>query len=386
MIMAIYLAFKEIWHSKGRFFLIALIVALITTLVLFIAALAEGLGNGNREYIQKLNGEVIIYQENVKLSIAGSRIGRSTLNSIRRVEGVVDAGQVFFSDATMVFADGQEELDISLIGVEPGHPGEPEVLQGGQLSRSSGNDVIIDGNVAARRGVQVGDTITIKVTQGTAEELYALTVVGITDGRQYFIRPSLIVPYLTWDKVRPQGENEPNQGELISNIIVAKIAEPTQWQAMARKIEGEAGRVEATDRSTAYEATPGYSAQQSTLDTQRYFTFFIGILVIGGFFQIQTLQKVAQIGMLKAVGASNWTIALAAVAQIVAINAIGVAIGAVGSLLLGASFPPGIPIVFTGDAVAAAVGALMTIGPLGGLVSVFALLKIEPLTALGLAQ
>jgi hypothetical protein len=54
--------------------------------------------------------------------------------------------------------------------------------------------------------------------------------------------------------------------------------------------------------------------------------------------------------------------------------------------LLGASFPPGIPIVFTGDAVTAAVGALMTIGPLGGLVSVFALLKIEPLTALGLAQ
>jgi uncharacterized membrane protein YqhA len=36
--MAVYLAFKEVWHSKGRFLLIGLIVALITTLVLFIAA------------------------------------------------------------------------------------------------------------------------------------------------------------------------------------------------------------------------------------------------------------------------------------------------------------------------------------------------------------
>jgi putative ABC transport system permease protein len=155
---------------------------------------------------------------------------------------------------------------------------------------------------------------------------------------------------------------------------------------MARKMMQEVGKIEAVDLVTAYEATPGYSAQQSTLDTQRYFTFFIGILVIGGFFQIQTLQKVAQIGMLKAVGASNATIGLAALTQIVTINALGVALGAFGSLLLGASFPPGIPIVFTGDAVATAVTALMLIGPLGGLVSVWALLKIEPLTALGLAQ
>ena len=384
--MSIYLAFKEIWHSKGRFLLIALIVALITTLVLFIAALAEGLGNGNRELIQKLNGELVIYQENVKLSIAGSRIGRSTLNSIRRVDGVADAGQLFFSDATMVFADGQDDLDISLIGAEPSRPGEPAVVTGSQLGRSSSNEVIVDGNVAARRGVQVGDTVTIKVTQGTSEELYQLAVVGVTDGRQYFIRPSLIVPYLTWEKIRPQGENETNSGELISNIVVAKLTNPADWQRMAQKIEVEVGKVEAVDRVTAYEATPGYSAQQSTLDTQRYFTFFIGILVIGGFFQIQTLQKVAQIGMLKAIGASNLVIGLAAVTQIVAVNAFGVAIGAIGSLLLGASFPPGIPIVFTGDAVAAAIGALMLIGPLGGLVSIYALLKIEPLTALGLAQ
>jgi ABC-type antimicrobial peptide transport system permease subunit len=108
--------------------------------------------------------------------------------------------------------------------------------------------------------------------------------------------------------------------------------------------------------------------------------------VIGGFFQIQTLQKVAQIGMLKAIGASNWTVGMSAVTQIVTVNALGVLIGAVGSLLLSLSFPSTVPIAFTGDAVVAAVAALLLIGPLGGVVSVFALLRIEPLTALGLAQ
>ncbi len=384
--LAIYLALKEVWHSKGRFLLICLIVALITTLVLFIAALAEGLGNGNREYIQKLNGELIVYQENVDLSIPSSRIGRATTNALRRVGGVADVGQVFFSDATIVFADGQDDLDISLLGVEPGRPGEPPALQGHGLGRSRGNDVVIDGNVAARRNVGVGDTIILKVTQGTDEEFYALAVVGITDGRQYSIRPGIFVPYLTWDKVRPQGDEPSSGGELVSNIAVVKLVDGNAVVAMAQRLEDQVNKIEAVDRVAAYEATPGYSAQQSTLDTQRYFTFFIGILVIGGFFQIQTLQKVAQIGMLKAIGASNFTIALAAITQIVVINALGVLLGAVGSLLLGLSFPPGIPIVFTGNAVLTAVGALMLIGPLGGLVSVWALLKVEPLTALGLAQ
>ena len=80
------------------------------------------------------------------------------------------------------------------------------------------------------------------------------------------------------------------------------------------------------------------------------------------------------------------TIATASITQIVAINAIGVAIGTLGSLLLSLSFPVEVPIVFTGDSVVSAVTALLLIGPMGGLVSVFALLKIEPLTALGLAQ
>ena len=42
--MSFYLASKEIWRNKGRFLLFSLVIALITVLVLFIAALAQGLG------------------------------------------------------------------------------------------------------------------------------------------------------------------------------------------------------------------------------------------------------------------------------------------------------------------------------------------------------
>src|SRR5690606_22305056 len=191
------------------------------------------------------------------------------------------------------------------------------------------NEAIIDQRVVDRTGLKVGDTLVIKSIQGTEEEFYELAVVGVSDGRGFFLQPTVFVPYITWDRVRPKaGNGDTNSGaEFISNLVAVKLQNPRDWKAMAARLEQAVRGIEAVDRRTAYEATPGYAEQKSTLDTQRYFTFFIGILVIGGFFQIQTLQKVAQIGMLKAIGASTRTIALASLLQIVLLNAFGVATG-----------------------------------------------------------
>jgi putative ABC transport system permease protein len=383
--MAFYLAIKEVWRNKGRFSLIASVVALITVLVLFIAALAEGLASANREYIEKLNGELLVFQEGTQLSTTASRIGRSSIAELRRVEGVDAVGQVGFSSAKLLPPDGGDEINISLIGVEPGLPGEPTVFAGQQLERARSNNVIVDEGVIARIGAQVGDLIRIRVNRGTTEEFYDLNVVGLTDRRQYFFQPAVFAPMVTWDKIRPESSGQSGT-ELVSNVAVVKASDPSSLEPLIQRIEQEVKDVEAADRQTAWEAIPGYAAQQSTLSTQQFFTFFIGVLVVGGFFQIQTLQKVAQIGMLKAIGLSNWTVGWTALLQIVAVNAIGVAIGAAGTLALTSNFPVTVPISLTGMTALTSVGALLAIGPLGGIVSVIALLRIEPLRALGMAQ
>ena len=90
--------------------------------------------------------------------------------------------------------------------------------------------------------------------------------------------------------------------------------------------------------------------------------------------------------MLKAIGAANRTVATAFLIQIVAVTTLGVAIGGLGTLLLSLSFPPTVPIIFTSTSTITAIVSLWLIGPLGGLVSLRILLKVEPLTALGLAS
>ena len=385
--MPFYLALKEIWRGRGRFILFSSVIALITVLVLFVAALAEGLGSGNREYLEKLNADLIVYQSNVDLSVGASRLGVDRLSEVRRVPGVQTVGPIGTANAALILGDDRKPLNVALIGVEPGLPGEPPALKGEGLRSRRSKEAVIDRQTALRAGLEVGDTLTVKSIQDTKEQFYNLRVVGISDNRQFSLQPSVFVPISTWDEIRPQAAIGGNpDAEVVANVIGVQVANPAEAAAVAKQIERDVKDVVAVDRVTAYEATPGYSAQQSTLDTQGYFALLIGVLVIGGFFQILTLQKVAQIGMLKAIGASNLTVGLASIIQIIVVTVIGVFIGAVVTFLLSLSFPPTIPIVFAPSAVWTAVVSLLLIGPIGGLVSVRYSLKVEPLTALGLAS
>jgi putative ABC transport system permease protein len=385
MLLSIYLAFKELWRNRYRFLLLSLVISLLTTLALFTAGLAEGLGNGNKEYIEKLNADLIIYQKDLDLSIAASRISFAKLNDIRRVEGVKDVGPIGFSRVSIVSGGGADSQNISMIGVEPGKPGEPPTFAGRGLRGIRRAEAVIDQNVATRTGLKVGDRFTIKSTQGTDKEYYELEVVGISDGRQYAIQPSIIVPYLTWDKMKPKAAVAGERGDLACDVVGVQLDNPQELEEMARQLEEQVSDIEAVDRKTAYEALPGYKEQQRTLDTQRIFALAISALIIGGFFRIQVLQKVPQIGMLKAIGTSSLTVAVATVAQIVAITVLGVLIGGAETLALALIIPANIPLAFTGDSALAAVISLLVIGILGGMVSVRTAVKVEPLIALRLA-
>ncbi len=383
--LPVYLTLKEIWRNKLRFGLVVGVVALLTILVLFTAALAEGLGSGNREYLEKLDADLIVYQDTAQLQTSSSRIDQATIRSLRRVEGVKQVGPVAFSSASVVRASGTGTLDISLVGVVAGLPGEPPIVQGRGLGRSDAPEAVIDRRVADQAGLKVGDTMTLKSVQGTDEKEYQVSIIGLSDGRAVFLRPSVFLPHRTWDKLRAKAVINDEPGEVIFNVVAVQLDDPSQQAVMAQRLAAQVRNIVAVDRVTAYKATPGYAAQQNTLNTQQIFSLLIGALVVGGFFQIQMLQRVNQIGMLKAIGASNFTIGVAFILQIILVTVLGVAVGGAGVAALALGLPSAIPIAFNPLGIMAAVVALVLIGPLGGIVAVRSLLKIEPLTALRLS-
>ncbi|WKZ42218.1 MAG: ABC transporter permease [Anaerolineales bacterium] len=380
--LATYLAVKEVVRNRGRFLMVALVIALITLLVLFIAALGEGLGNGNRQYVANLDAQLIVFLEKSDYIITASRLDSKIVRTIQRVEGVEDAGPIYTSSTEIVSLD--EPLKVSMLGVEPGKPGMPPILEGREFRTGEVRETVIDRNVALRSGIQVGDTIEIRSTQGVDDEFFTLEVVGLVDGQSYFFQPTIFVPPAAWEKMRPQSESELLSNTPFPNIIAVKLIDPSQAEAMSTRLVEQVSRIEVADIPTTINNIPGYSAQQGTVQTQGVFTLLIGILVIGGFFQIQILQKVPQIGVLKAIGSSNAVVGLAAVIQIIVVTALGVGIGGGLTFLFSLGFPPTIPLVFNGVNSLFAVILLMLIGPLGGMVSIIYAVRIEPLKALRL--
>ena len=380
--LATYLAVKEVVRNKGRFLLVAFVIALITVLVLFIAALGEGLSNANRQYVANLDAQLIVFLEKSDYSITASRLETNTVKSIRRVEGVADAGPIYTSNSQIVSLP--EPLKISMLGVEANRPGMPPLLEGRYFRGGEAREAVMDGGVAQRTNLKIGDEIKLRSTQGTKDEFYTLKIVGLVDKQAYFFQPTIFVPASTWELIRPQSESDLNDNTPYPNIIAVKLNDPTQIQEMKTRLQKQISNIEVADIETTINNIPGYTAQQGTVQTQGVFTLLIGILVIGGFFQIQILQKVPQIGVLKAIGASNSVVGLSAVIQIIIVTAIGVGIGSGLNYLFSLSLPPAIPLAFNGAWSLVAILLLLFIGPLGGMVSIIYAVRIEPLKALRL--
>jgi len=380
--IATYLALKEVFRNRGRFLMVALVIALITVLVLFIAALGEGLSDANRQYVANLDAQLIVFLEKSDYSITASRLDTNTIRSVRRVEGVADAGPIYASNSEIVSLP--EPLKISMLGVEAEKPGMPSLLEGRFFRGGEAREAVMDMSVAQRSGLKIGDEIEIRSTQGTEDEFYKLKIVGLVDKQAYFFQPTIFVPAATWELMRPQPAADLSSDTPYPNVIAVKLADPTQVEAMKLLLEERVANIEVADIETTINNIPGYTAQQGTVQTQAVFTLLIGILVIGGFFQIQILQKVPQIGVLKAIGSSNFVVGVSAVIQIIFVTAVGVGIGASLNYLFSLFLPPAIPLAFNGTRSLIAIALLLFIGPLGGMVSIIYAVRIEPLKALRL--
>jgi putative ABC transport system permease protein len=110
----------------------------------------------------------------------------------------------------------------------------------------------------------------------------------------------------------------------------------------------------------------------------------IAAVVIGAFFTIWTIQRTQEIGLVKALGASNGYLLKDSLGQALLVLASGTAIGLGAALWIGQFLmKTGRPFMYVPGTVSAAIISLLVAGLIGGALSIRMITRVDPIIALG---
>ncbi|MFB8762306.1 ABC transporter permease [Nocardiopsis alba] len=372
-----FLAVRELWFARSRFGLMGGVVALIAVLMVLLSGLSSGLVEDGVSGLQRLPVHGLAFDEETEVGSAfsRSRVNEEQLQEWRDRPGVEEAA--FFGNLLVnARSDKDVPIDLALFGVEEDSFLAPEAAEGEGLGQRDG---LVVSQSALEDGVAIGDVLTVD-RLGTE-----LEVVGaLEDKHTYGHVDVAYLPLETWQEIyagiTPEQEADP--AVYTEATAVALRAEPDA------RIDHSTGDDEAGTMSLPLEeifaASPGYSAETSTLNLIKAFLYAISALVVGAFFTVWTIQRKHELAVLRAMGASTGYLVRDGLGQALVILAVfcgiglGVGVGA-GSLITGS----GVPFLLEGASVALAVVLLIVLGLLGAMAAIVRVSSIDPLAALG---
>ncbi len=176
-----YVAFKEIRRSLGRFTLLSLAVALLVILLLFFQAVAGTLTRGLTGGLESSSADVLVYDLRARKNPAASLIAPSVLEQVAGVSGVAAVSPIGLSVFTGT-ANGAE-LEVQLVGGDPTGPSVPAKIADGRLPLSP-LEALYSGS-AFDDPFEIGQTITV--------EGLVFEVVGTADDAAFNVLPTLYV-------------------------------------------------------------------------------------------------------------------------------------------------------------------------------------------------
>ena len=366
----------EIRRRRLQFSLIGLIVTLITYLVLMVNGLGIGLNELSGRALKNWNADAIAYSETSNLSVIRSEISADTVASVANLAGVSASAPLGYYGVNIRRPDGSissKAKSAALIGFDLGGIGQPKVVSGRNLEPGDRDAILADTTFLKATDLKVGDTVTLAYRLASGN----FRIVGEIDQGAFFFQPTVYALRTTWQSVK-YGSNAPE--EPAASIILLKGA-------------GLPGRtapgVGIVSKDTAFNNIEGVSGQQGTVNALMFFGYLIGALIIGVFFYVLTLQKVPQIGVLKAIGASSGFVVRQILVQVLALAIGGVMVAVPLAWLtnrLLQQLPSQVPIAFTTNAFIVTSLAMVATALVGAVFSARQAIKVDPIIALGQQQ
>ncbi|MER6630922.1 FtsX-like permease family protein [Streptomyces sp. NPDC000987] len=367
-----FLAMRDLRFARGRFALVGAVVALIAVLGVILSGLASGLADAGISSLRALPVTHLAFSKSASGELfSRSTVTRETWQAWADRPGVRKAEPLGQQLAHAQLARGHKQLDLAVFGVRPNGFLAPKPSSGASLS--SRPDGILISQEIADDGVKIGDRLTV----GGADTEF--TVVG-TIGHASFGHVGVVyAPLPLWQKLHyglpgPLPAAATDQ----ATAVALQLSSGADVAAIDRKLG-----THTTDKTGAFAASPGYTAESSTMSLIRGFLYAISALVVGSFFTVWTIQRRQEIALLKAIGASTGYILRDALIQAAAVLTAATAAGTAVGLALGGAMNGSAPFALKPDQVTMAAVLLIVLGLAGAAVAVRRITKVQALTALG---
>lgn len=375
-----FLAVRELAFAKGRFAVMGAVVALTAVLVVLLSGLAVGLVNDGVSGLQRMPVTAFAFAAGVEKSSAFSRsaLDESAVDIWSQQAAVAEAAPYGNTLANGRTSRGTP-VDLALFGVQVGSFIDPVTADGRQLT--SDGEIVLSGS-SRDAGLELGDTITME--PGGQQ----FTVVGFLEGQHTF--GHVDVGYVT---LRSWQETKAGMrpGDTVPAHVYDEITAVAVRAADGRQLDLAAGdRAAGTTAMTleqSFAASPGYSAETSTLQLIQAFLYVISALVVGAFFTVLTIQRSGEIAVMRALGASKRYLLQESLLQSVLLLAVSGGIGITAGVAFGSAIQTTeIPFALEAGPIAAAALLLLGLGVAGSAIAVLRITRVDPLAALGGAQ
>lgn len=372
-----FLAVRELAFARGRFALMGAVVALITVLMVLLSGLSVGLVNDGVSGLRSLPATSFAFQKGVQKSSAFSRsvVSTSAATTWAKQPGVA-AATPFGNTLVNGRAGGGVEVDLALFGVALGSFLDPTPASGRPLS---GDGQVVLARSTDTAAIAIGDTVTL---EPSGQEL---RVVGFLEGQHTFGHVDVgYVSLRSWQQAKAGlGDDEPLPKRVLDEATAIAVRDSSGAEVDRPAGDHAAGTTSMT-RKESYDASPGYTAETSTLQLIQVFLYLISALVVGAFFTVLTIQRKGEIAVLRALGASTGYLLresiLQSVVLLVGSAAVGVAAGVGMGIAIGAT---DMPFALEAGPIAGATALLLVLGVIGAGIAVLRITRVDPLTALG---
>ncbi|AWB85178.1 FtsX-like permease family protein [Corynebacterium liangguodongii] len=322
-----FVAMREIRGARGRFGLIAGVVALITLLVVMLTGLTAGLGKQNTSALEALRPASVTFADGDDPSYATSRIARGDVPV-----GAIPLG----TGQTMLTAADGTEISTAVLGLPRGTALPTGHTMGDTAVASQG------------LGVAVGESVEV----GGA----SIRVGEIADDLYYSHSPVLWVPTEVWQAAM----HTDAAGTVLLRADDAGIA-----------------------LKKSFNALPAYGSERGSLLLIQGFLYAIAALVTVAFLTVWTLQRTRDLSILRALGASTRYLRKDALGQAALILCAGVLAGAAAASLLGLAAAQVAPFSLGPVTVWGPPLVLWLLGMVGAWLATRSITTIDPQQALG---